>query len=162
MIDLFYILFGEGKDLTILQIGSRTVIAFLYALFVIRIAGRRSFGIGAPFDNIITVLLGSILARGVLGVSPFLNTMFSALVIALLHRLFAYITLKPSTLSNLFKGKSIKLVEEGVILNKNMKKCLISIEDLKEGLRAEGHSDDIREFKAIMMERNGRIGIVKK
>src|ERR1700730_6298922 len=37
-------LFGEGRNLSVLQMGMRGILVFLIALVLIRISGRRSFG----------------------------------------------------------------------------------------------------------------------
>lgn len=54
-------LFGQGKNLNSLQMTCRGIVVFFFALILIRISGRRSFGIRTPLDNIIIILLGTIL-----------------------------------------------------------------------------------------------------
>jgi hypothetical protein len=71
-------IFGVGKDLTTLQMMSRTLIVFLLAGILIRLAGRRSFGLHAPLDNIITIMLGAVLSRAIVGASPFLPVIASS------------------------------------------------------------------------------------
>lgn len=50
-------LWGSGESLNVLQMSCRGVATFLIALLLIRISGRRSFGIRSPLDNIIVILL---------------------------------------------------------------------------------------------------------
>ncbi|NNU33298.1 hypothetical protein HK413_02345 [Mucilaginibacter sp. S1162] len=41
-------IFGEGKDLSALQMSCRGIVVFIIALALIRLSGRRSFGIRTP------------------------------------------------------------------------------------------------------------------
>src|SRR5215831_11046179 len=73
------ILFGEGKDLDCLQMSCRAVVAFFITLVLIRMAGIRTFGKKSAFDNVIIIMLGSILSRVVVGASPFIPTTLGCL-----------------------------------------------------------------------------------
>lgn len=159
---LLYSIFGVGPELNVWQMSSRTVIVFIYTVILMRISGRRAFGLRAPFDNIILVLLGAILGRAVVGASPFFPTIISGLVIALLHRLCAIFSLKPSIFSHFIKGKAIPLLKNGKLFPAKMKRSLISDEDLLEELRIHAQTNDLESFTEIYMERNGQIGFVKK
>jgi len=49
--ELLIKIFGEGKDLDALQMSSRGIVMFFIALVLIRLSGRRSFGVRTPLDN---------------------------------------------------------------------------------------------------------------
>ncbi|HEY5535494.1 MAG TPA: hypothetical protein VIL99_11265, partial [Ignavibacteria bacterium] len=77
----FYQLIGEGNDPNPYQMAIRAFIVFIIALVFLRLSGRRTFGMFSPFDNVISVLLGAVLSRAVIGASPFFSTIIAALVI---------------------------------------------------------------------------------
>jgi len=155
--NLFLELFGEGNDLTILQMCVRTVITFIIAIFLTRISGRRSFSLHTAFDNVITLLLGAILARAIVGASPYLPTILACLVLSILHRLFALLGIHYPYIENLIKGKKIPLYKEGVFIQKNLARSLVSKEDIMEAIRLTSHVNSLENVKEIYMERNGKI-----
>jgi uncharacterized membrane protein YcaP (DUF421 family) len=156
------VVFGEGKDLNALQMSVRAVVAFFLAWLLLRISGRRSFGLGTPLDNVIAILLGAILSRGIVGASPFLPVVMACFAIVLLHRLMTWVTAKNERLGQFMEGKKILLFENGKFIPGNMKKALVSIEHVIEGLRKSEKTEQLANIEKIYMERNGEISFVKK
>src|ERR1700712_4547819 len=97
-------IFGEGKDLNVLQMSSRAIVIFLIALVLIRISGRRSFGIRTPLDNIIVISLGAILSRAIVGASPFLPVVIACFTIVILHRFLGWLISNNERLSEILEG----------------------------------------------------------
>lgn len=126
-------LFGEGKDLNALQMSSRGVVMFFIALILIRISGRRSFGVRSPLDNIITISLGAVMSRAIVGASAFVPVVVCCFVIVLLHRLIGWFIANSKPFGSFIEGEKILLFEDGVFQKKNMKKALVCQEDLMHG-----------------------------
>lgn len=160
--DTIISIFGEGRDLTWYQMTARAAVIFIFALLLIRISGRRSFGIKTPLDNIIIILLGTILGRAVVGVSPFFPVLVSSLVIVALHRLLAAIFARSPSLSGALEGEKILLFEHKAFLQKNLNRAMLSKEDIMQGIRLAALTEDTDEIEKIYIERNGKISIVKK
>lgn len=140
----------------------RAVIAFLLAIILVRLAGRRSFGLQSPFDTVISLLLGATLSRGVVGASSFTGTLGACLVLVTLHRLLAYVCLHSTVISRLVSGKNQVLYENGQLNQANMKAMLVSEQDLEEAVRLNGNEATFESVEKVMIERNGHISIVKK
>lgn len=155
-------IFGEGSDLSVWQMSSRAFVVFFFALLLIRIAGRRSFGLRAPFDNIILILLGAILSQAVIGRSLFFPTLAAGLTISILHRLLAVISLISPFVGKITKGNKISLYENGALIKPHLKRCLVSEEDIMEEVRLRAETDSLENVEAVYMERNGRISAIKK
>jgi len=160
--DIITILFGQGTSLNAWQMLGRAIVVFIFTLVLIRIAGRRSFGLRAPFDNVILILLGAILGRAVIGVSPLFSTLFAGLIICILHRLLAWASLKSAFIEQIAKGAKRILYKNGHFVKENLKSSLVNEEDLKEELRLRALVDSFDKVDAIYMERNGEISTVKK
>src|SRR4051812_12694733 len=119
-------LFGSGSDLNALQMSLRTLAVFALTLAFIRIAGRSSFGQTRPFDSCTTVLLGSVLARAVVGASPFWPTMCAGAVIVLLHRVVALASLRWPAFEIAVSGRERELVRQGRRDADEMRKGLVT------------------------------------
>jgi uncharacterized membrane protein YcaP (DUF421 family) len=137
-------IFGEGKDLNALQMCSRGVVMFFIALILIRVSGRRSFGVRSPLDNIITISLGAIMSRAVVGASDFVPVVICCFVIVLLHRGIAWLIASHKPFGQFIEGEKILLFEDGVFLKQNLKKALVCQEDLMQGVRKSALTEDIR------------------
>ena len=156
------IIFGEGKDLDCLQMSSRAVVAFFETLILLRIAGIRTFGKKSAFDNVIIIMLGSILSRVVVGASPFLPTTVACLAFVLVHWLLAWLSLYNDTIGRWVKGEKSSLFKDGRPNTRNMRRSRISEKDLEEGLRLKINDETFEQVKEIFIERNGEISVVKK
>jgi len=157
-----YQLFGQGKDLTALQMSMRGVTVFILALVLIRISGRRSFGLHTPLDNIISIMLGAVLSRAVVGASPFVPTIVCCLIIVLVHRLLGTLVARNEKLGNIIEGKKMLLFKDGRFIDYNMKRAQLCKENIMQGIRESALTDDLDKIDRVYIERNGVISVVKK
>jgi len=155
-------LFGRSDDLTALSMTLRSFMMFFVALALIRIGGMRIFGKKTAFDNILVIMLGAILARGVVGASAFFPTVAAAAVMVVIHKILALLAMKHIWVGKIVKGIHRSLYKDGKMNTKNMKIAAISKDDLMEGVRLEIHSDSLDDVHEAIIEKNGQVSIVKK
>ncbi len=155
-------LFGDGEDLTMVQMGIRAFGAFVIMLVLVRVAGMRTFAKKSSFDNIIVILLGSILARGVVGASPFWSTVAACAVMVALHHLIAWLSVKSKKFEKVVKGGYIKLYQNDALIDNNLEKTGMSENDLHESLRLEAKKLTLNEIDTAFLETNGRISFILK
>jgi len=160
--ELIKTLFGEGKELTTLQMGDRAFVMFFIALILIRLAGMRTFGIKSAFDNCIIIMLGAILSRAVTGDSAFGPTVAAAIVLVLVHKFLGKLSVNNQTLSHLIKGKPVSVYKDGVLNTKNLQRCDLSYGDLMEEVRINLNTNMLDAVEEIFMERSGKVSIIKK
>ena len=160
--DTWTFLVGEGQHLTPLQMSVRAFTMFIIMLVLIRMAGTRTFAKKSSFDNIIVFMLGAILARGVVGASPYWSTVAASVVMVGMHRLIAWITVKNRKLEKIIKGTCIKLYQNGALIGNNLEKTGMSENDLHESLRLETKKMTLSEIDTAFMETNGRISFILK
>lgn len=160
--DLLTEIFGEGKDLNTVQMIARGIVVFIITLILIRISGRRSFGVKTPMDNIIVILLGAMLSRAVVGASPFAPIVATSCVIVLLHRGLGWLSIRNPRLKKLIDGSKIKLYDNGQFLEENMKRAIICKDDILQSVRKSALTNDLNKIEMIHMESTGEISTVKK
>lgn len=162
MVDFFARMFGSAGSLDGMQMLLRTVLVFFCILCCIRIAGRRSFGLRTPLDNIVTILLGALLSKAIVGSAPLVPVILCGFLLAVLHRLLAMGTLKSKWLSGLLNGTKLLVFANGRFLPGNMRRALVSERDILQGLRQHTGVESLSEVDKIYLERNGEWGIIKK
>ncbi|MFM0356524.1 DUF421 domain-containing protein [Paraburkholderia nemoris] len=155
-------LFGEGKDLSAMQMGMRAGATFFAALVLIRISGRRSFGQRSPFDYVVAILLGATLSRAIVGASPAAPTLVASLVIVLMHRGLAWACVRSRALELLVGGVERQLYRDGNFNERQMLAALVSRTDVLETVRKELGTDALDKVQSAILERNGEISIIRK
>jgi uncharacterized membrane protein YcaP (DUF421 family) len=155
-------IFGQGKDLNVLQMSCRGIIIFILAWILIRISGRRSFGLHTPLDNIITIMLGAVLSRALVGASSFLPVIVACTVIVLIHRGVAWLFVHNAGFSKFVEGEKMILFDANNFNQTNMDKAQVCREDILQGVRKSALTDDLNKIERVFIERNGEISPIKK
>ena len=154
--------FGHTTDLNILQMSVRAIVVFFFALLLVRITGMRAFGIKSAFDTCIIIILGAVLGRAVVGASPFIPTLVASAVLMIVHKFIASISVNNNFISHLVKGIPISLYKEGIINEKNLRKCSVSNGDVMEEVRIRLNQNTLDNVEEIFMERTGKISVIEK
>lgn len=152
--------FGEGTDLQSWQMATRDVVVFVIALGLIRASGRWSFGQHSPSDACVTMLLGAVLSRAVVGASPFVSTVAAAAVIVFLHRAVALLSIRWRWFEDLVTGREIDLVHHGQIDWVAMRHALVTGRNLQEAVRQTLGDKAIADVQRAVLERGGKLTII--
>jgi len=150
----------DKENLEWFQMFTRTLIVFLVAIIFIRVAGMRTFGTKTAFDVVVSITLGAVLSRCITGHYPFFPTLGSALLLALIHRVFAWLCYKSSFLRRMIEGEAILLYHNEKKIKANLARQCITEQDLSKALHEE-NLDGFEKVKEIWLEPDGKISIVK-
>lgn len=159
---ILYEIWGHGSDLNCLQMSCRAAACFFIALILIRFTGMRVFGIKSAFDTCIIIMLGAVMGRAVVGASPFIPTICASTVIILIHKIIAELSVKNQVISHLVKGKPLSLYKDGILNDRNMRKCAVSYGDVMEEIRIKLNQNGLQNIEEIIMERTGKISVIEK
>ena len=156
-------IFGVQNHLATLQEAARAVLIFLYGLALLRVAGPRMFGHWSALDFVITIMVGSALARAMTGGAPLIGTMAAAAVMALLHGGLGHWVARNTRVAHVIEGQGALLIDHGRIDHEARKRNRISEADMREALRQHGIDGErhVENVKAMMLEPSGKLSVVK-
>jgi uncharacterized membrane protein YcaP (DUF421 family) len=152
-------IFGEGRELEAWQMAARAFVMFFIALGLARLAGMRAFGSKTALNVIVVIMLGAVLSRGIVGVSPFWSTVAAASVLAVVHRLLSMLGVRLPRIDSVIKGSVAVLYEEGVIDRRALLRFGINENDLDEAVRRGGYLN-LAEVHAIYKEADGTLSVI--
>ena len=144
------------------QISARTVVVFLIAIVLLRLSGRRTFASNSALEIVVKFMLGATLSRAIAADAPFFTILAAALTLVLVHRGMAYLTYFFPAIGRLVKGEASILAEGTTVHHRELRRASISPEALQSGLRAGANIDDLAQAKAVRLEHDGTISVVKK
>jgi len=151
-------LFGAGSDLTALQMTLRAAAIFLITVAMLRAAGRRAYGQRRSIDTCTVVLLGAVLSRAVVGASPFWPTLCAGACIVVLHRLLAMACIRWPRFDALISGGKRELLRDGMPDRAEMRRALITEQDLHEAVRKKTGDERTPIVRAVL-ERDGSVTV---
>jgi uncharacterized membrane protein YcaP (DUF421 family) len=134
---------------------------YLVGLLVVRLGKHRLLGHSTALDIILGFTLGSLLSRGINGTATLSSCVVACVFLVLIHWLFSVLAWRFDWFGWLIKGESLPLARDGKLMETNMRRATISHKDLELEVRLNGNIEDYREAKAIYLERNGEITVVK-
>jgi uncharacterized membrane protein YcaP (DUF421 family) len=133
------------------------VIVFVFT----RVVGRRELSSLQPFDLILLVVIGDLVQQGVTqndmsatGVLVVLSTIGVAQVAT------SYLSFRFRRLRPMLQGEPIVLVENGRIIEANLRRERLSTDDLAEQAR-RSDIESLDQVKWAVLETNGEVSFIK-
>ena len=141
----------------------RATVAYLFILFLMRVVGRRELSSMEPSDVILLVVIGDLVQNGVTQ-SDYSVTgiVLAAGTIGLLATLTAFVTFRWSRIRNVIEGEPVILVEDGKLIERNMKHERLTLEEVMEQARLQQGVESLGDVRWAVLETSGSISIVKK
>ena len=140
----------------------RAIIIYVIVLFSVRIMGKRQIGDMQPFELVATLIIADLACVPMSDVSiPIFYGVVPLLSLVVLHHIFTLINCKSVFFRKLFNGKPIIVIDKNSIDYKALKLLNMTLNDLTEGLRANG-CFDISDVEYAIVETNGNISVLLK
>ena len=140
----------------------RAAAVYVFLVVYTRVLGRRELSTMQPFDVILLVVIGDLIQQGVTQ-----NDMSVTGIVIILSTLglaevgTSYLGYRFRRLRPWLQGEPIVLVEHGRLIDANMRRERITVDDLAEQARknAIGSLDDVAW---AVLETNGEISFIKE
>lgn len=133
---------------------------FAIMILLTRIFGLRTFAKMSSIDFASTIAIGSILASTILNKNQSIEQGALALLcIILLQTIFSFLVRKSNIFKSILTNKPQYLMLNGEIIDENLKKCNVSLDDLLGKLR-EANVHQMKNVKAVIFESTGDISVL--
>ncbi len=150
------------KDwISIGHVVAATIIAFITLFFFLRISGKRTLAKLNAFDFVVTVDLGSTLSYMMLAMVPLVEGTIVLLLIIIMQYFFAWTARSSKKMERLINAVPSLIFYDGIFIEKTMAKEAITKSEIFSMIRNSG-IDQIEDVKAVVMELNGQITVVRK
>ena len=138
---------------------TRTIILYLILILVIRLMGKRQIGQMEPAEFVVTMLVANLAAIPMQdGGIPIFSGVVPILTVLGVELVLSAVSLKSSKVRKLLCGKPVILIENGNILQQNLKKTRITLDELSGHLR-EKDVLDIQAVQYAILETNGNLSV---
>ena len=165
VLDVFDQLVGDvtlKNELTVWQVALRTVIVYVFAIALLRLAKRRFMGKHSTFDILIGLIVGSIMAKSIVGSARIIDMAVAVILLTLLHWLVSTLVFFFQTLERTIERKPRQLVIDGNPLADELRASKITEHDLLQAAREAANRGSIDDIDEAYLEHDGHISIVLK
>jgi len=140
----------------------RAAIIFAFVFLLTRLLGRRELNSLEPFDLILLVVTGDLVQQGVTQNDESLTGALLAIsTIGLLTVALSYLSFRFKRMRPVLNGEPIVLIEDGELIEPNLRRQRLTREEIGAEARLEGISS-IENVRWAILETNGQISFVEK
>jgi uncharacterized membrane protein YcaP (DUF421 family) len=160
--EIIRILFGEAETADAwfyVEIVFRTIVMYLYTIFLARMVGQGGIGQIGPFEFVLVIAVGS--AAGDPMFYPEVGLFQGILVITvviLLHRATGFVFTRYRSLEDKVEGLPVPMVQDGRILERSLGSGTLSERELMAMLRVAGVRD-VGEVEHAFLETSGKLSV---
>ena len=138
----------------------RAVAIYGIMLAVIRLLGKRAVGNFSAFDLLVALMLGEVVDEIIYGNVTFLQGLVAIAVIAAADYGTSWLSYASRRLSAVLEGSPLRLIENGRLQSKAMRRERMNEDEVMAELRVQG-IEDLREIKRATIETTGEVSVLK-
>jgi uncharacterized membrane protein YcaP (DUF421 family) len=140
----------------------RATVIFFFIFLITRIAGRRELSSLEPFDVILLVVLGDLVQQGITQSDESVTgTLIVISTITLLSVAVGWASFRSGRLRLVTEGEPIILVQDGQLIERNLRRERLSHGDVKEEARRQQFAS-LEDVRWAILEKEGSISFIPK
>lgn len=139
----------------------KSLLIFSMLSILTRIIGRKLLAQMSYFDFVVGITIGSISGSYVVQMVKGMWILIAPVLLTLCAIAFDYIHLKKLRLRKLAEGEPVIVIQNGNIMEDNMRKLRYHLDDLEMQLRDKGVFD-FNEVEFAVLESHGQLSVLKK
>lgn len=137
----------------------RTIVLYLVLIAVVRMMGKRQIGQMEPSEFVVTMLVANLAAIPMQdGGIPLFSGFVPIVTVLGVELVLSALSMKNIGLRRMLCGKPVMLIENGNILQKNLQKTRITLDELTGHLR-EKDVLDLQSVQYAILETNGNLSV---
>ena len=137
----------------------RTIILYLLLIVVIRLMGKRQIGEMEPAEFVVTMLVANLAAIPMQdGGIPLFSGFVPIVTVLGVELILSHLSLKSVRVRKLLCGKPVILIENGNVMQENLRKTCVTMDELTGHLR-EKDVLDVTTVQYAIMETNGTLSV---
>ena len=138
----------------------QTILIFIVGTLILRVSGRKSISQMTIPQTVIMIGIGTLLIQPVTGKGLWATFGIAGLLV--LSLLFTeYLQIKFDKTESALSGKSVPVIENGYLIENNLKKLRLPVDKLEARLRQSGiHA--INDVQTATIESSGQLGYTLK
>ena len=138
----------------------RTVVLYLFIIVGIRLLGKHQIGELEPSELVLTLIIADLASvpmqdNGI----PLLSGLIPIVVLLCLSSIISVLCTQSIKFRTLLCGKPSIVVENGLVLEAELKKNRLTLDELMEELRIQGYAD-FKSIKFALLETNGQLSVL--
>lgn len=137
----------------------RTIVLYLVLIAVIRLMGKRQIGQMEASEFVVTMLVANLASIPMQdGAIPLFSGIVPIVTVLGVELVLSALSLRSMKLRRLLCGKPVILIENGTILQQNLRKTRVTLDELTGHLR-EKDVLDLRSVQYAILETNGNLSV---
>jgi uncharacterized membrane protein YcaP (DUF421 family) len=151
-------------QISVLEKIVRPMIVYFFLLLAFRVAGKRELGQMTPFDLIVLLTISNVLQNAMIGNDNSLGGgLIGALTLFVLNGVLARATFRFPRLAQALEGDPTTLIEDGRIVEPNLRREVMTIDELLRALRKHDLAwDDLPRIQHAQLELDGTVTVIRK